>query len=131
MRIVRLIAATSLIASSLWSASVAVASHQDTACATENRDQAVGDPANVVVEYDPQTLVDDAFGDRDATAEAIANEIRAEGEAARARYVQLGLPTPALRLKLQCRTLDIFGVDVRRATTLGPDNMSATLQART
>lgn len=68
--------------------------------------------------------MDDIFGDRDATAEAIANEIRAEGEAARARYIQLGLPTPPLKFKLQCRTLDIFGVvDVRRAITLGPDNI--------
>jgi alpha-tubulin suppressor-like RCC1 family protein/uncharacterized protein YegL len=123
MRLVRIVAATSLIVSSLWTAPAAVASHQEGACATENRDHTVGDPANVVVEYDPRTLVNDAFGDRDATAEAIANEIRAEGEAARARYIQLELPTPALRIKLQCRTLDIFGIDVRRAITLGADNI--------
>jgi uncharacterized protein YegL len=123
MRLVRFLAVTALLGSSLISVPVALASHQDDACATENRDHTVGDPANVVVEYDPRTLVDDAFGDRDETALAIANAIRSEGEAARARYIELGLPTPPLRFKLQCRTLDILGIDVGRPITLGPDNI--------
>jgi hypothetical protein len=55
MRFVRVVAGIALIMSSTWTAPVALASHQAAPCATENRNQTVGDPANVVVEYDPRT----------------------------------------------------------------------------